>query len=37
VVSAGRTVISCEAKVLDCADKVLAHGTSTIMVLDAPT
>lgn len=36
VVSAGRTVISCEAKVLDGAGKVLAHGTSTIMVLDAP-
>ena len=36
VVSAGRTVISCEAKVLDSAGKVLAHGTSTVMVLDAP-
>ena len=37
VVSAGRTVISCEAKVLDGSGKVLAHGTSTVMVLDAPT
>jgi len=36
VVSAGRTLISCEAKVLDASGKVLAHGTSTIMVLDSP-
>jgi uncharacterized protein (TIGR00369 family) len=35
VVSAGRSVISCEAKVFDSAGKVLAHGTSTVMVLDA--
>jgi uncharacterized protein (TIGR00369 family) len=34
VVSAGRTIISCEARVLDSAGKVLAHGTSTVMVLD---
>jgi uncharacterized protein (TIGR00369 family) len=37
VVSVGRTVISCEAKVFDSAGKVLAHGTSTVMVLDAPS
>ena len=37
VVSVGRTVISCEARVIDSNGKVLAHGTSTVMVLDAPT
>ena len=35
VVSAGRNVISCEAKVFDSAGKVLAHGTSTVMIIDA--
>lgn len=36
VVSAGRSIISCEAKVTDQAGKILAHGTSTIMVVEAP-
>ena len=33
VVSAGRQIISAHAEVKDAAGKVLAHGTSTIMVL----
>ncbi len=33
VVAQGRRIISSEARVLDRAGKVLAHGTSTIMVL----
>ncbi|MBY0447381.1 MAG: PaaI family thioesterase [Hyphomonadaceae bacterium] len=36
VVTSGRTIISSEAKVMDAAGRVLAHGTSTIMVIDAP-
>ena len=36
VVAAGRTVISCEARVFDAAGKVLAHGVSTVMALDTP-
>jgi len=34
VVGRGRRIISAEARVLDSAGRVLAHGTSTIMVLD---
>lgn len=33
VVSAGRRIISCEAWVRDSAGKLLAHGTSTLMVV----
>lgn len=33
VISAGRTIITTEAKVTDSAGKVLAHGTSTLLVL----
>jgi len=33
VVAHGRKIISCEARVLSQVGKVLAHGTSTIMVL----
>jgi uncharacterized protein (TIGR00369 family) len=33
VVSRGRRIISAEARVLDSAGRVLAHGTATIMVL----
>jgi uncharacterized protein (TIGR00369 family) len=33
VVSQGRQVISAEARVLNAAGKVLAHGTSTLLVL----
>lgn len=33
VVSAGRQIISCEAVLRDAAGRVLAHGTSTLMVL----
>lgn len=33
VVSAGRTIISCEASVRDADGRLLAHGTSTLMVL----
>ena len=35
VVSRGRRIISAEARVLDSAGRVLAHGTATIMVLGA--
>jgi uncharacterized protein (TIGR00369 family) len=35
VVGRGRRIISAEARVLDAAGRVLAHGTSTIMVLGA--
>jgi len=35
VVSRGRRIISAEAKVLDAAGRVLAHGTATVMVLAA--
>jgi len=34
VVARGRRIISAEARVLDAAGRVLAHGTATIMVLD---
>ena len=34
VVSRGRRIISAEARVLDGAGRVLAHGTATIMVLE---
>lgn len=33
VVSQGRQIISTEAKLLSCDGRILAHGTSTIMVL----
>jgi uncharacterized protein (TIGR00369 family) len=33
VVSRGRRIISCEARVVDAKGRLLAHGTSTIMVL----
>lgn len=33
VVAAGRTIITAEGKITDEAGKVLAHGTSTLMVL----
>ncbi|HEV7479118.1 MAG TPA: PaaI family thioesterase [Roseiarcus sp.] len=35
----GRRIISCEARVVDAKGRLLAHGTSTLMVLDvsAPT
>lgn len=36
VVSQGRQIISVEAKVLGPDGKVLSHGTSTLMVLNAP-
>jgi uncharacterized protein (TIGR00369 family) len=37
-VSRGRRIISCEARVVDSTGRLLAHGTSTLMVLpgDAP-
>jgi uncharacterized protein (TIGR00369 family) len=31
----GRRIISCEARVVDARGRVLAHGTSTLMVLEA--
>ena len=36
VVSKGRNIISVEARVFDAAGRVLAHGTSTLMVLGNP-
>jgi uncharacterized protein (TIGR00369 family) len=33
VISAGRTIITTEAKLTDAGGKVLAHGTSTLLVL----
>lgn len=33
VVSSGRTIISCEAWVRDMTGRILAHGTSTLLVL----
>jgi uncharacterized protein (TIGR00369 family) len=33
VINAGRQIITTEAKVLDAAGRLLAHGTSTLMVL----
>lgn len=36
VVSRGRQIISAEAKVINQEGKVLAHGTSTLMVVSAP-
>jgi len=37
-VSRGRRIISCEARVVDAKGRLLAHGTSTLMVVpgDAP-
>ena len=35
VVASGRRILSAHAEVKDAAGKVLAHGTSTIMMLDA--
>ena len=31
----GRRIISCEARVVDAKGRILAHGTSTLMVLEA--
>ena len=36
VVSQGRQVLTAEAKVTDARGRVLAHGTSTLLVLQAP-
>ena len=33
VVGRGRTIISCEGRIIDAAGRLLAHGTSTLMVL----
>jgi acyl-coenzyme A thioesterase PaaI-like protein len=33
VVGRGRHIISCEARVVDAKGQLLAHGTSTLMVL----
>jgi len=33
VVGRGRRIISCEARVVDAKGRLLAHGTSTLMVL----
>jgi uncharacterized protein (TIGR00369 family) len=35
VVGKGRTIISCEGKISDAAGRLLAHGTSTLMVLNS--
>ena len=39
VVGRGKRIISCEARVVDAKGRIVAHGTSTLMVLpgDAPT
>ena len=40
VVGRGRRIISCEARIVDAKGRLLAHGTSTLMVLaggDAPS
>ena len=34
-VGRGRRIISCEGKILDARGRILAHGTSTLMVLSA--
>lgn len=34
VVGRGRRIISCEGRILDARGRVLAHGTSTLMVLE---
>ncbi len=31
----GRRIISCEARVVDAKGRLLAHGTSTLMVLES--
>jgi uncharacterized protein (TIGR00369 family) len=36
VISQGRRIITCESKVTDSTGRILAHGTSTLMVLDRP-
>jgi uncharacterized protein (TIGR00369 family) len=36
VVSRGRRIITAEARLLDAKNRVLAHGTSTVMVLGGP-
>lgn len=36
VISQGRRIISCDSRVTDSNDRILAHGTSTLMVLDRP-
>ncbi len=35
-VSRGRQVITCESKILDSTGRILAHGTSTLLVLQGP-
>ena len=35
VVGRGRRIISCEARVVDAKGRLLAHGTSTLMVLES--
>jgi uncharacterized protein (TIGR00369 family) len=35
VVGKGRRIISCEARIVDMRDRLVAHGTSTLMVLDS--
>ncbi len=36
VVGRGRRIISCDAKIVDTRGRLLAHGTSTLMVLPGP-
>jgi acyl-coenzyme A thioesterase PaaI-like protein len=36
VISQGRRIISCDSKIADSTGRILAHGTSTLMVLDRP-
>lgn len=36
VISSGRQIISCQALIIDQAGRVLGHGVSTIMAVDAP-
>ena len=35
VVGRGRTIISCEGRIIDASGRLLAHGTSTLMVLNS--
>ena len=36
VLGRGRRIVSCEARIVDAAGRLLAHGTSTLMVLPGP-
>lgn len=36
VISQGRRIISCDSRVTDSTGRILAHGTSTLIVLDRP-